>query len=253
MSLYEGEKYWCTQETLKETLQSYGVAIIPSLLNEQECDAMIEGIWKFLAHITQSWPVPLSQENRSTWKEIHKLHLLRGSMIQQYSNGHSQYMWDVRQNPKIVEIFASFWDVSPEDLLASFDGSTFSIPNNAVTQEGSQRHNRKVDEAKAPWYHLDQSLSRPEFETVQSWVNAYETRDNDATLAILEGSHQYFTAFGGHTAAQSVSDWKMLNEEELEFYKSRGCEEKRIRCPRGELSIVVFGDVCTVHHAQYTA
>jgi hypothetical protein len=38
MSLvYEFEKYVCTKETLKDTIAAYGVAIIPSVLDENEC------------------------------------------------------------------------------------------------------------------------------------------------------------------------------------------------------------------------
>ena len=41
---YEYETYLCTKETLKETIQRYGVAIIPGVLDEVECEAMVNGI-----------------------------------------------------------------------------------------------------------------------------------------------------------------------------------------------------------------
>lgn len=252
MANYECEKYICTQDTLKQTLDTYGVAIIPSILSMAECNNMIEGVWSYLSHITQTWPVPISRCNPASWREIHELHLLRGAMFQQYSNGHSQYMWDLRQNPLIVEIFARFWGVSADDLLASFDGSNFTIPNNLNTLHGKLKHNKHKKgnteagtETAAPWYHLDQSLTRPEFETVQSWVSAYDVRDGDATLAFLESSHLHFAELGDSTASKSVADWKVLSDNELEFYKSCGCMEKRIACPAGSL---VMWDSRTVHY-----
>ena len=44
---YEFEKYICTKETLDRTIQTYGVAIIPNVLDEKECESMINGIWNF--------------------------------------------------------------------------------------------------------------------------------------------------------------------------------------------------------------
>jgi hypothetical protein len=38
MSNYSFDKYICTKETLKQTIENYGVAIIPSVLDENECD-----------------------------------------------------------------------------------------------------------------------------------------------------------------------------------------------------------------------
>jgi len=56
---YVFEKYVTTKENLKETLVEYGVAIIPSVLNEDECDKMVSGQWDFFEHITKDWAIPL--------------------------------------------------------------------------------------------------------------------------------------------------------------------------------------------------
>jgi hypothetical protein len=50
---YEFEKYICTKETLKYTIDNYGVAIIPNVLDENECNNMVNKIWDFFEHITQ--------------------------------------------------------------------------------------------------------------------------------------------------------------------------------------------------------
>ena len=57
--------------------------------------------------------------------------------------------------------------------------------------------------------------------------------EGDATLGFLENSNHFFHEFGENVSAKSVSDWKVLNDSEMEFYKSRGCTEKRICCPVG--------------------
>jgi hypothetical protein len=49
-------------------------------------------------------------------------------LIQHWGVGHTQACWDVRQNIKIVEIFAYFWGCYPNDLLVSFDALSFNLP-----------------------------------------------------------------------------------------------------------------------------
>ena len=52
---YEFERYICTKETLKSTIDLYGVGIIPGVLNDEECDAMVSQMWDFFEHITKQW------------------------------------------------------------------------------------------------------------------------------------------------------------------------------------------------------
>ena len=51
-SQYDYEKYICTKETLRHTLDKFGVAVIPSVLNEQETTDMVSGMWDFFEFIT---------------------------------------------------------------------------------------------------------------------------------------------------------------------------------------------------------
>ena len=104
---YECDKYICTKETLKDTLNTYGVAIIPSVLDENECELMVNGIWDFLEYITQE-SKPLNRHDKKTWTEFYKLYPLHSMLLQYWSIGHAQVSWNVRQNLKIVEIFGFF-------------------------------------------------------------------------------------------------------------------------------------------------
>ena len=47
MSDYEYEKYKCNPDSIKETLDKYGVAIIPEVLDENECSKMLDEIWNY--------------------------------------------------------------------------------------------------------------------------------------------------------------------------------------------------------------
>ena len=52
-TLYEFEKYLCNKENIKTTIEKYGVAISP-ILNENECNEMINDKWNLLEYLTTS-------------------------------------------------------------------------------------------------------------------------------------------------------------------------------------------------------
>ena len=231
---YEEEKYFCTKETLKETLNTYGVAIVPGVLNENETNSMVSGIWDYFEHLTQNWEKPINRNDKNTWNEIYKLYPLHSMMFQYFSIGQTQASWDVRQNEKIVDIFSTFWNCKNEDLLVSFDGLSFNMPPE-VTNRGWNRNNT--------WYHTDQSYLNPEFNCMQTWVTGLDVEENDATLGFYEGSHKYHKEFCKEFDVKEKNDWyKLKNEEEL-FYINR-CEQKKIMCPKGSL---VCWDSRTIH------
>ena len=113
----EYTKYFCSKESLCTTIQRHGVAIIPNVLDESECADMVHKIWDFLEHITQEWEIPIARDNEDTWRGFYDLLPLHSMLIQYWGVGHAQASWDVRQNRKIVEIFAHFWGCSAEELL----------------------------------------------------------------------------------------------------------------------------------------
>jgi len=234
-TVYEYEKYVCTKETLKETIQTYGVAIIPKVLDEKECHNIVNGIWDFLEFITKESDTPLDRKNPKTWREFYKLFPLHSMLLQHHGVGHAQVSWDVRQNRKIVDIFSHFWNCTPEDLLVSFDGLSFSLPPEK-TNKGWFRNNL--------WYHTDQSYLTPEFKCVQSWVSGLDVHKNDATLAFLEGSNKFHKEFRDHFNINNKKDWYKLKKEEEDFYINKGCSHKKIHCPKGSL---VFWDSRTIH------
>ena len=239
--LYKGEKcicnekYYCSPETINETLKKYGVAVVPSILNDSECDSMVNGLWDFHEELTNEWDIPINRNNEESWKEIYKL-FPKHSMLQQHFNiGHSQVCWDVRQNPKVANVYSKLWDVPPDDLLVSFDGVSFAMPHE-VTKRGHYRGNT--------WFHCDQSFTRNDRECVQSWVTGLDVDSDDATLAFYEGSHKFHKECRERFNIVDKNDWYKLNTDEEEFYKEKGCVARRISCPKGS---IVLWDSRTIH------
>jgi len=232
---YEYDMYITNKDGVKETVEKYGVAIIPSVLDADECNRIVDGLWEYFAHLTSKWQVPLDRNKPETWREIYKLMPLHSMLFQYFSAGHAQVVWDVRQNEKIVDIFATLWGVKKEDLLVSFDGLSFNMPPE-VTRRGWNLENT--------WFHTDQSYTRPDMEIIQSWVTGLDVREGDATLAFMEGSNRYHREFAEKFNVTDKSDWHKLTKEEETFYVEKGCAYKKIRCPKGSM---VFWDSRTIH------
>ena len=231
---YENEKYLTTPDKLKETIDTYGVGIIPDVLDKNELDAMRDGMWDYLEHVSQKFDTPINRNVSKTWVEYIKMYPKHSMLLQNYGVGHSQFVWDIRQNEKIVDIFSKIWKTPKDELLTSFDGAAFHFP----PEETNRGWYRKT------WYHTDQSYLRPDFECIQSWVTAYDVSEGDATLAFMEKSNQHHAEFADTFKIENKSDWYKHTEEEQKFYEDKGCEEKRIKCSAGSM---VFWDSRTIH------
>ena len=235
MSTYEFSKFVATSENLREQINKNGVAIIPNILTTEECEQMVDKMWSFFEHITQNWETPLNRNNQETWREFYKLYPLHSMLIQHWGVGHSQVAWDLRQHPKILEVFSSFWGCNPQDLLVSFDGLSLNLPPE-ITNRGWNRNNT--------WYHTDQSYTKPDFSCLQSWITGLDVNEGDATLSIMEGSNKYHLEFQQRFNITDKDNWYKLNEEQTQFYLEKGCTFKHIKCPKGSL---VLWDSRTIH------
>jgi hypothetical protein len=228
-SIYEFEKYLTNKENIKITIEKYGVAICP-ILNENECDEMINDKWNLLEYLTSKFESPINRNDKSTYKQILELFPNHKMLLQHWKVGHSELVWKVRQNPKVKEVFTKIWNT--DDLIVSFDGASIYILDKPTRNQNS-------------WFHVDQSYTRNNFECIQSWINAYDTNEGDATLVILENSNNFHKQFREEFEITDKKDWfKLQNKEQYEFYINNGCLEKKIKCPKG---YGVFWDSRTLH------
>ena len=87
---YEYNKYITTIDNLQNTLNTYGVAIIPGVLNQVECNNMKEGIWNYLEYITTNMPKPINRNDTSSWKTLKQLYPKHSMLLQLWSVGLSE-------------------------------------------------------------------------------------------------------------------------------------------------------------------
>lgn len=197
---------------------------------------MQEGMWNYLETVSAKFDTPIKRDEKTSWRGIYDLMPLHSMLIQHWGIGHAQFIWNLRQNEKCVDIFSSLWNVSKEELLVSFDGASFHMPPEE-TNRGYYRGNN--------WFHTDQKLSDSTFQCVQSWVTAFDVNEGDATLTFLEGSNNYHEEFSmKFNKGKIKDDWYKLEEEEINFFLEKGCEIKNITCPAGSM---VLWDSRTFH------
>lgn len=228
-------KYFCSINDVKETLDLYGVAIIPSVLSSSECIDMNIGMWEYLENLTSCWEIPISRKIPETWKEIKHLYMSHSMLIKHFEIGHAQYVWNVRQNPNICQIFANIWNCNNDDLLVSFDGASIHLPPE-ITGSGWFRNS---------WFHTDQSYTNRSASCVQGLVTGLDVNELDATLVVLEGSHKYHNAIGDKFNIQCKDNWYKVSDDMQQAYIEMGCIESHITCPAGSL---VLWDSRTIHY-----
>lgn len=230
--------YICTIDNVKETLAKHGVAVITGVLTEAECEETIKGMWDYLELATSQLTTPMDRNKQETWKQIEALWPKNRMLLQHFGIGHAQFLWMVRQNPKVCAVYAKIWDVTVYDLLVSYDGASCHLP---------QAYD-KPSKAKKLSLHCDQSFSDSSFKCVQGWVTAYDVRHGDATLCVLPESHllHQHLARACPLLAKDKKDWKMMEQSHLNFYsnKNDACTPTMIACPKGSL---VLWDSRTIH------
>jgi len=216
-------------------LERYGVAIVPNVLDATECVTLIDGLWSHFMYVLPA----LKRENTRTWSEVFKLYPKHGMLHQHYQAGVCQAVFDVRQNPKVVEAFAHIFET--RSLTSSLDGIAFGL-DPAATGRGWDGKG---------WLHLDQTPkrdgSRSGFECVQSWITADNVGEGDATLRVLVGSHKFHGEFSRQFGVDGNHDWFVLTPAHEDWYLRRGCTTFDVICPAGAQ---VFWDSRTIHSGR---
>lgn len=229
------KSYDCQLDDVKRQLDIYGVAVIPNIIDGQNLLNMQTGVWDTVEELTSYMDIPVDRNDPDTWESWYSLLPGHDMLLQTFSVGHSQFIWDIRQNPKVSDVFAKIWSCEPSELISSFDAMSFHVPPE-ITGHGWYDDD--------DWYHVDAAYTIPEFECVQGFVTGFNINEGDATLTVLEGSHKYHQYIKTEFDITSDNDWFRLNEEQLEFYKEKGCNRVNIKASAGSL---VLWDSRTVH------
>ncbi len=231
----EYKNYDTTIENVSSYLDTYGVAVIPNILTEAECVGFRNRIWDELKHVTQD---RFDISNQNTWREFYKFYPLHSMLLQHFSLGHMQPIWDVRSHPKVYGAFEKLWNTSKDNLLVSFDGLSVHLPPEKTNK--GWFHNE--------WFHTDQSSHKIGRHCIQGMVNLYEVNKDDATLSILEKSHNYHQSFFEEFDIDNKSDWyKFKEDDEKQYFLDKGCKQYAVKATAGSL---ILWDSRTFHQGK---
>ena len=130
-------------------LEELGYCVIPQVLSTSETELLYQRVWH--EYIEKAWP-NCRMDDRSNWKEAFPMHNNIG--IFAGPAGQTQVMWDLRQDSRIVDVFAQIWNTN--DLIVSMDGLSFMCP--PEIREGYFE----------PWPHVDQAILRRQDDVAHS-------------------------------------------------------------------------------------
>ena len=214
---------------VRDKISKYGVAIVENVLNDNEIKKMNDGMFDYLEHITQNFEIPITRDNEDSWREYSKLYPKHSMLLQNWEVGHSQFIWDIRQNSKVCDVFSNIWDVGKDELLTSFDGASFHFPHEVI-KRGWFRNE---------WFHTDQRFANNDFSCIQSWVTGYDVEPGDGTLSFLEKSNNFHKQFSEDYNMKEhkdfKKDWFKINQEQVQYFIDKGCKRRCITCKAGSM------------------
>lgn len=244
-----------------QDLEELGYCIVPQVLSDSETKALYRRVWH--EYIEKAWP-NCKMDDRSNWKE--EFPQMNDYGIFGGAAGQIQVMWDLRQDPRIVDVFTQIWGTP--SLIVSMDGMCIMCP--PEIREGYLE----------PWPHVDQEvgsgrkiqgsfpladfISESSLKTapyiIQGQFLFEGSFDGDGGFYCIPKSHLRFAEFAPQLETimsmelPRLEKRKMRKEYVQSFFDERRDESgnpysiKHVTAPRGSL---ILWDSRTVHWNQH--
>ncbi|KAF4537672.1 Phytanoyl- dioxygenase [Lasiodiplodia theobromae] len=221
-----------TYNDWRDDLLRDGYAVIKAAIPSSRADA-----YRARAHAwLTSFGTPLDLADPSTWTAANLPVQSKINTFNAYGVPHEAFMWDVRLEPGVVGAFEKLWGT--DELLVSFDALNVTLPPHLRRDEKP---------AKGAWPHVDQSPFRRGLCCVQGVVNLSPSGPDDGGLVVFPGSHALMEEFFDTQTERGrweKRDIFMFEESQLEWFKARGIEPKKVEAEPGDLLV---WDSRTVH------
>lgn len=221
-----------------EIFKRKGIVILTGVLDQQECQEMRDGAWDTAEFLTKNLSIPVDRHKPETYTGLRFLQPHHGGLYQHHRWGHAKYVWNVRQNPKVIRFHRKYYGLKKNEMLVSMDGIHFA--------PGYKKYDGHYS------VHIDQGFGpnkTGQFRCIQSWVTSEDIEVGDGTLRILEDSHLLHEDFCDYFGLEDHrSDWVMVGGKDktdyYRWYEDKGCRDICITCPKGSM---VFWDSRMVH------
>lgn len=258
---------WCSpaftniQSSYLKDLEELGYCVVPQVLSTSEAEALYQRVWH--EYIEKAWP-NCRMDDRSNWKEAFPRHNPYG--IFAGPAGQTQVMWDLRQEPRIVDVFAQVWNTS--DLIVSMDGLSVMCPPEIregyfepwphVDQAILRRQDNVAHSNNPPIDFISESLLSTKPFTIQGQFLFEDSNECDGGFYCIPKSHLRFAEFAPELEAIDALEIsgdekrKLRIDYLLDFFNSDELGNpyirKHITAPRGSL---ILWDSRTVHWNQH--
>ncbi len=207
-----------------ETLRAQGYVVIPNILTSAQCTSYKTRMWDWLEDLG----LGTSRKDPDTWKAP-TFPMTQHGIIAYPSLSHTQFIWDVRTEPNVMDVFAKLWNT--DDLLVGFCRASVYLPQQTV--------------ATKDWLHIDQSSTEPNLECYQGAVNLADQKEPDsAGFMVLPFSHLYHADFFKDTQKESKGDGYMHAPEDTAWFEQKDPRCKRTFVPVTEGSITLWDSRC---------
>jgi hypothetical protein len=243
-------------------LEELGYCVIPQVLSTAEAEILYQRVWH--EFIEKAWP-NCKMNDRTNWKEAFPKHNKMG--IFAGPAGQTQVMWDLRQDSRIVDVFAKIWNTS--DLIVSMDGLSFMCPTEIregyfepwphVDQAILRRQDSVAHNNNPPIGFISESVLKTEPYTIQGQFLFEDSLEGDGGFYCIPKSHLRFAEFAPQLEmiyAQEIpwSEKKKARHKFLQEFFGSTDESgnpycmKHITAPRGSL---ILWDSRTLHWNQH--
>jgi len=248
-----------------EDLEEQGYCVIPQVLLNEEAELLYQRVWH--EFIEKAWP-NCKMDDRSHWKEAFPINNKMG--IFAGPAGQIQVMWDLRQDPRIVDIFARIWNT--HDLIVSMDGLSLMCPPEIregyfepwphVDQGIIRRLDSVAHSNHPPIGFVSESLLKTQPYTIQGQFLFEDSLEGDGGFYCIPKSHLRFTEFAPQLETLNAMEVPKNERRDArhkfleEFFGHRTDESgnpycmKHVTAPRGA---IILWDSRTVHWNQHAS
>ncbi|KAK2053574.1 phytanoyl-CoA dioxygenase [Colletotrichum caudatum] len=207
----------------QEDFEKNGFAVIPSIISRDKAAEYQKHAFDWLASFDNP---DLDLSNPSTWTSENLPFISSINTFNHYGVVHEKFMWDIRQEPGVIDAFARVWDI--EKLIVSFDALNITLP----------RRPNHVPRRK--WPHVDQSPFREGLQCVQGIVNLSKAGPEDGGLTVYPGSHKVTELFFREHTDRSQwtrKDFFSYTPEQIAWFEMQGYRERKVVAEPGDLII----------------
>ena len=201
-----------------------GFAVVPHVISETKAGQYQQAAFEWL----KSFDNPaLDLSDPQSWTQANLPFVSSINTFKHYGVVHERFMWDIRQEQSIIDVFAQLWQT--EELLVSFDALNITLPR----RPGHEQRAR-------PWPHVDQSPLRTGRQCIQGIVSLSQSGPEDGGLTVYPRTHNAIQDFfEAHTdkSQWETKDFYKFSTEQISWFEEQGFQAQKVVAGPGDLII----------------